>query len=126
MTPVEEHLLEAVADRDADALRTRLLQRSFVVIRIINDDDAEDDGISTLRAEVGDFEALVAFTNETKASAFVQEMDDLFEDNDEVEGMFVEGEALIELLADGLGLLLNPEDETAVVIDPALAKLVAG
>ncbi len=126
MTPVEEHLLEAVADRDADALRTRLLQRSFVVIRIINDDDAEDDGISTLRAEVGDFEALVAFTTETKASAFVQEMDDLFEDNDEVEGMFVEGEALIELLADGLGLLLNPEDESAVVIDPALAKLVAG
>lgn len=126
MTPVEEHLLEAVADRDADALRARLLERSFVVISIVNADVEEDDEISTLRAEVGDFEALVAFTTEAKASTFVQQMEDLFEDDDEVEGMFVDGEALIELLADGLGLLLNPEDEAAAVIDPALAKLVAG
>jgi hypothetical protein len=57
--------------------------------------------------------------------ASVQEMEDLFEEDDEVEGMFVDGEALMDLLADGLGLLLNPEDESAAVIDPELAKLIA-
>ena len=125
MTPVEEQLLEAVADRDASALRSMLAEGTFVVISIISGDETDEDEISTLRAEVGDFEALVAFTSETKASVFVQEMEDLFEENDEVEGMFVDGDALVDLLADGLGLLLNPEDESAAVIDPELAKQIA-
>jgi hypothetical protein len=125
MTPVEENLLEAVAQRDADGLRSMLAESTFVVISIISGDETDEDEISTLRAEVSDFEALVAFTSETKASVFVQEMEDLFEEDDEVEGMFVDGEALMDLLADGLGLLLNPEDESAAVIDPELAKLIA-
>ena len=125
MTPVEEHLLTAVAERDAAAIRSMFSDCTFVVISIVGSDDSEDDEVSTLRAEVSDFEALVAFTSETKASVFVQEMEELFEDDDEVEGMFVDGDALVELLTGGLGLLLNPEDESAVVIDPELAKLVA-
>ncbi len=125
MTPVEHHLLEAVTDRDAAAIRSTLLERTFVVISIINGEPEDDDAISTLRAEVGDFEALVAFTSEARASVFVQDMEDLFDEDDQVEGMFVEGDALIDLLGDGLGLLLNPEDETAAVIDPDLAKLIA-
>jgi hypothetical protein len=126
MTPVEHRLLEAVTDRDAQAIRTKLLERTFVVISIINDETDDDDEISTLRAEVGDFEALVAFTSEARASVFVQDMEELFDEDDEVEGMFIEGDALIDLLSGGLGLLLNPEDESAAVIDPELAKLVAG
>jgi hypothetical protein len=125
MTPVEAHLLEAVAERDADAIRATLLQGTFVVISIIGPDSDEQDEISTLRAEVDDFEALVTFTSEQRASLFVKEMDDLFDEDDEVEGVFVAGEALLDLLADGLGLLINPEDETVVVIDPELAKIVA-
>lgn len=125
MTPVEEHLLEAVDQRDAVAIRSMLKESSFVVISIVSGDQTDEDEISTLRAEVGDFEALVAFTSEDKASVFVQEMEDLFEEDDEVEGMFVDGDAMMDLLADGLGLLLNPEDESAAVIDPELAKLIA-
>ena len=126
MTPVEHRLLEAVTERDAKALRSKLLERTFVVISIISGEpNDDDDEISTLRAEVGDFEALVAFTSEARASVFVEDMDDLFDEDDEVEGMFVEGNALIDLLGDGLGLLINPEDESAAVIDPDLAKLIA-
>ena len=125
MTPVEHRLLEAVTERDAEAIRKKLLERTFVVISIISEDWEDDDEICTLRAEVADFEALVAFTSEARASVFVQEMEDLFEEDDEVEGMFVDGDKLIDLLGDGLGLLINPEDESAAVIDPELAKLVA-
>ncbi len=125
MTPVEEHLLEAVAGRDADELRSMLLKRSFVVINIASVDDDDEDEISTLRAEVGDFEALVVFTSEARASSFVEEMEELFDEDDQVEGLFVDGDALLDLLSDGLGLLLNPEDESAAVIDPELAKRVA-
>jgi len=127
MTPIEKHLLEAVSDRNADALRSMLLERTFVVINITSgEDNVKEDEVSTLRAEVEDFEALVAFTTEARASVFVEEMEDIFEEEDEVEGMFVDGDALLDSLADGLGLLLNPEDESAAVIDPDLVKLLAG
>lgn len=126
MNSVEHRLLEAVTDRDAQAIRTKLLEQTFVVISIINgESENDDDEISTLRAEVGDFEALVAFTSEARAGVFVQDMDELFDEDDEVEGMFVEGDALIDLLGQGMGLLLNPEDESAAVIDPELAKQIA-
>ena len=107
MTPVEHRLLEAVTERDAKAVRTNLVERTFVVIKISN------------------AEALVAFTSEARAGVFVEEMDDLFDEDDEVEGLFIEGDALIDQLGDGLGLLINPEDESAAVIDPELAKQIA-
>lgn len=125
MTPVEKHLLDAVADRNADAVRSMLLERTFVVISITSSaGDKEQEQVSTLRAEVEDFEALVAFTSETRANDFVEEMEELFEEEDEVEGVCVDGDALLDSLSDGLGLLVNPEDESTAVIDPDLAKLV--
>lgn len=124
MTSVEEHLASAICDRDADVVRSMLADRSLVVIGISCDSDEADEEPSTLRAEIDGFEALVAFTTQANASAFVKKMDDLFDEDDEVEGLWVDGEALFELLAEGLGLLLNPELDSAAIIDPELAKAI--
>jgi len=125
MTSVEENFVAAISDRDADAVRSMLVERSLVVIGITSPDDDDDMEPATLRAEIDDYEALVAFTSESHASDFVETMDDLFDEADEVEGLFVDGEALLELLAEGIGLLLNPEAENAAVIDPQLARQIA-
>ena len=39
----------------------------------------------------------------------------------ELNGVVVDGEALLEYLPEGFGLLLDPEVENASIIDPTLA-----
>lgn len=125
MSSRAKQFVDAIGDRDADAVRALLVERSLVVIGIHSPDDDDESEPGTLRAEVDGFEALVAFTSEAQASEFVEAMDDLFDEGDEVEGLLVEGDALLELLAEGIGLLLNPEAEHSAVIDPELAKRIA-
>jgi len=112
-------LFAAIPERDAEQLRSLIVASEFVLISIGEEDDGEEN-VAALTAEVGDFDVLVVFTSEQNASHFVGEMGELFEDEEDVEGVVVEGDALLGYLPDGFGLLINPEVEEANVIDPTL------
>ena len=114
-------LFDAITQRDAVLARSLILANEFVLISISDGEDDDEENVGALTAEIGDFDVLVAFTSEQNAGAFVGEMDDLFEDEEGVDGVVVEGDALLEYLPDGFGLLLNPETDNASVVDPALA-----
>jgi len=117
MSDADSKLIAAINERDASQVRSLILGREFVMINISGDDD---DNVGALTAELGDFEVLVVFTSEQNAGVFVHEMGELFENEEEVDGVFVEGNAVLESLPEGFGVLLNPETESAIVIDPTL------
>ncbi|MDG2223169.1 MAG: hypothetical protein P8L85_17440 [Rubripirellula sp.] len=119
-------LIDAIANRDAPQVRSLMLETDFFVISLSAEDEAEDgDQVAAMTAEIGEFEALVAFTTKESAVAFVSDQHDLFGDEESVDGVTVEGAMLLEGLPEGFGLLLDPESEIASIIDPSLADEVA-
>ena len=120
MSDADATLIAAINERDASQVRAQILAREFVLISISGDDD-EEESVGALTAELGDFDVLVVFTSEQNAGVFVREMGELFENEEEVDGVVVEGEAMLEYLPDDYGILLNPEIESACVIEPTLA-----
>ncbi len=115
--------------RNAEEIRKLILAGEFVLISVVDEtEDGEEvddeDSYGALTAEIDGFEALVVFTSEKIAGEFVNDQDDLFGDGEEVEGIVVEGDALLEYLPEGFGMLIDPEFEDACVIDPALATQV--
>ena len=118
--------LDAIADRDAAAIRREMSGTEFVLISMSDGTEEDDDeGSGALTAEIDGHDALVVFTSEELAGQFVKDQDDLFEDSEEVEGLVVEGDALLEYLPEGFGMLIDPEVEEAAMIDPDLAAAVA-
>lgn len=117
-----------VATRDAASLRQLILAGEYVLISVASEEDEaeEDDSYGALTAEIDGFEALVVFTSEEIAGTFVREQEDIFGEGEEVEGIVVEGDALLEYLPEGFGMLIDPELDDASVIDPALAVEVLG
>ncbi|TWU35955.1 SseB family protein [Novipirellula artificiosorum] len=111
----------AINDRDASTIRSLLLQLQFVLINIEDDED-DDESMGALTAEIEGEEVLVAFTSEENAGIFVEEMGDMFTDEDEVQGFVVDGETLLEYLPEDFGLLLNPETEQRNIIDTELVN----
>lgn len=115
-------LIDAIANRDASQVRSLMLETDFFVISLSSEDEPEDgDQVAAMTAEIGDFEALVAFTTKESAVAFVTDQPDLFGDEESVDGVTVEGAMLLESLPEKFGLLLDPESEIASVIDPSFA-----
>lgn len=122
MSDAHTQLIDAVAERDAEKVRSLILAGNFVLISVSDSEDEDDEeNVGALTAEVGDFDVLVAFSSEQNAGTFVGQMGDLFEDEEEVEGVVVEGDAMLEYLPEGFGVLLDPETESACVIEPTLA-----
>ena len=117
-------LLDAIADRDAAAIRKEMAGAEYVLISMSDGTEDEEDGSGALTAEIDGEDALVVFTTEALAGEFVKEQEDLFEDSEEVEGLVVEGEALLEYLPEGFGMLIDPEVEESAMIDSALAAEV--
>jgi hypothetical protein len=118
-------LFAAIDERDAAQVRSLILANEFVLISVSEGEDDDEENVGALTAEIGEFDVLVAFTSEQNAGVFVGEMGELFEDEEGVDGVVVDGEALLEYLPDGFGLLLNPEVEDASIVDPTLAAEVA-
>ena len=112
-------LMAAIEERDAATIRSLVLQSEFVLININHNEEDEDD-VSTLTAEVDDFDVIVAFTSEKLAGEFVKSMDEIFDDAESVDGIVVEGETMLSYLPEEFGLLINPEDELSAVVDPKL------
>jgi hypothetical protein len=124
----EDALMTTIVDRDAAAIRRQIIQREFILINVSDGEDDDDDGeeMGALTAEIDDFDVLVVFTSEEHAGRFVEGMGELFEEEDEVTGFVVDGNALLEYLPESYGLLINAESDGAQVIDPLLLGEVLG
>jgi hypothetical protein len=111
---------DAVSERDTSQLRSLLIGGEFVLLSTTRNEQDDDGNIGAITAEIGDIDVLVVFTSEQSAGHFVHESGDLFEEDEEVDGIVVEGDALLDYLPDGFGILLDPESDGALVIEPAI------
>lgn len=109
---------DAVSERDFNQLRALLLGGEFVLLSTSRSEQNEDDNLGAVTAEIGDIEVLVVFTSEQTAGHFVQESGDLFEEDEDVDGIVVDGDALLDYLPEGYGILLDPESDEVLVIEP--------
>ena len=119
MSDSTNSLHEAVLDRDAKKANSLIQAGEFVLLSTSG--DGEDDGDNgAMIAEIEGVEMLVVFSEEKSAGDFVRDNGDLFEGDDEVDGMVVDGGALLDYMPDEFGILLDPQEDEALVIDPAL------
>ncbi|KAA5539285.1 hypothetical protein FYK55_24535 [Roseiconus nitratireducens] len=120
---LESKLADALEQRDAVLVRQLMAEAEFVLLSLPDEDDDED-AANVLSADIDDMEVLVAFTNEKAAEAFVQSMDEMYDEDDEIEGYVLQGDALLDYMPPDHGLLLNPESDDALIIDLDLITLV--
>src|SRR6056297_2474756 len=118
-------LVTAIDDQNAGKIRKILLGGEFILISVHDPEDPDDEeGVGALTADLDGEEVLVVFSSEEQAGAFVGEMTDMFDENEEVQGFMVEGDALLEYLPEDFGMLLNPETDDVQLITPSLATEV--
>lgn len=115
---------EAVSAGDLPKLRETLLTGEFVLLSTSKSEDNEEENVGALTAEIDEFEVLVAFTSEANAESFVREMGELFSEDESVDGVVVEGQAMLDYLPDGYGLLIDPELESTSVLDPKMTAAI--
>lgn len=120
--PVHDPALsEAVAEGDASKLRDVIRANRFFLINIQHEGEGEEE-MGALTADVDDKPVLVVFSSEGHAEQFVNEVSDMFEESDEVQGFVVDGEALLDYLPEDYGLLFDAESEDAQYVDATFSK----
>jgi len=120
---LESKLSEAVDQRDAVLVRQLIDGAEFVLLTLPDEEDDEE-GANVFSTDLDGMELLVAFTNEQTAGDFVNSMEDLFEEGEEIEGYVLDGDALLQYMPPEYGLLLNPESDESLVIDLDLIDLI--
>ncbi|MEI7458840.1 MAG: hypothetical protein WCK15_05490 [Pirellula sp.] len=112
-----DSLVEAIEAEDKDAIMTWIRGEQFTLVSLSNDEDS----LSAMILETEEFPALVAFMSSEHAEEFVDSIADQIE-GEEVDLFEVSGEDLLTPLAKEFGLLINPESDDAVMIEPALLQ----
>ena len=82
---------DAILERDAKRISELILAAEFVLLNTVVGEDEDDSNVGAMTAEIEDMEVLVVFSEENSAGEFVRENGDLFEEDEEVEGVVVEG-----------------------------------
>jgi hypothetical protein len=113
-----DSLVEAIEAEDKDAIMTWIRGEQFTLVSLSNDEDS----LSAMILETEEFPALVAFMSSEHAEEFVDSIADQIE-GEEVDLFEVSGEDLLTPLAKEFGLLINPESDDAVMIEPALLQM---
>ena len=113
-----DSLVEAIEAEDKEAIMTWIRGEQFTLVSLSNDEDS----LSAMILETEEFPALVAFMSSEHAEEFVDSIADQIE-GEEVDLFEVSGEDLLTPLAKEFGLLINPESDDAVMIEPALLQL---
>lgn len=124
MSNHNQELQAAITEGDGAKIHSILVASNFILLSasMVGEDHAED--VGALTAEMGNMQVLVAFTDELTAKAFVDKMADFFEEDELVEGIAVEGAAMLDCIPEGHGILLDAELETNILIPPDLASKV--
>jgi hypothetical protein len=113
-----DSLVEAIEAEDKEAIMTWIRGEQFTLVSLSNDEDS----LSAMILETEEFPALVAFMSSDHAEEFVDSIADQIE-GEEVDLFEVSGEDLLTPLAKEFGLLINPESDDAVMIEPALLQM---
>ena len=113
-----DSLVEAIEAEDKEAIMTWIRGEQFTLVSLSNDEDS----LSAMILETEEFPALVAFMSSEHAEEFVDSIADQIE-GEEVNLFEVSGEDLLTPLAKEFGLLINPESDDAVMIEPALLQM---
>jgi hypothetical protein len=113
-----DSLVEAIEAEDKEAIMTWIRGEQFTLVSLSNDEDS----LSAMILETEEFPALVAFMSSEHAEEFVDSIADQIE-GEEVDLFEVSGEDLLTPLAKEFGLLINPESDDAVMIEPALLQM---
>jgi hypothetical protein len=110
-----DELVDAIEAEDKEAIMEWIRSKTFTLISL----SEEEDSLSAMILETEDFPALVAFMNQEHAEEFVDSIADQIE-GDEVDLFEVSGEDLLGPMSAEFGLLINPESDDAVMIEPEL------
>ena len=111
-------LVAAIEAEDKSAILDWIRGEHFTLVSLSNDEES----LAAMILETEEFPALVAFLSSEHAEQFVDSISDQIED-EEVDLFEVAGEDLLVPLSSEFGLLINPESDDAVMIEPALLQL---
>lgn len=111
-------LVAAIEAGDKTAILDWIRAEQFTLVSLSNDEES----LSAMILETEDFPALVAFLSSDHAEQFVDSISDQIE-GEEVDLFEVTGEDLLAPLSSEFGLLINPESDDAVMIEPKLLQL---
>ena len=110
-------LVAAIEAEDKSAILDWIRGEHFTLVSLSNDEES----LSAMILETEEFPALVAFLNSEHAEQFVDSISDQIE-GEEVDLFEVAGEDLLVPLSSEFGLLINPESDDAVMIEPTLLQ----
>ena len=113
-------LVSAIEAEDKTAILDWIRGEQFTLVSLSNDEES----LSAMILETDEFPALVAFLSSEHAEQFVDSISDQIE-GEEVDLFEVAGEDLLEPLSSEFGLLINPESDDAVMIEPQLLQVDA-
>lgn len=99
---------EAMDRQDPGSVTRQLIEHQFLLIHLADGSDTEEI-LGALTAEFEGDDYLVAFSSQTEASRFVEQRSDLFDEDSEVGGFWVDGQTMLDYLDDELGVLINPD-----------------
>ncbi|WP_404310149.1 SseB family protein [Neorhodopirellula lusitana] len=102
---------DALKRGDVAAISRQLIDHQFLLIHLADEADSSEETeiLGALTAQFEDRDYLVAFSSQERASEFVEKRSDLFADESEVGGFWVDGRTMLDYLDDELGLLMNPD-----------------
>ncbi len=115
-----DDLVDAIEAEDKTAILDWIRGEQFTLVSLSNDEES----LSAMILETEEFPALVAFLSSEHAEQFVDSISDQIE-GEEVDLFEVAGEDLLAPLSSEFGLLINPESDDAVMIEPKLLQLDA-
>ena len=113
-------LVFAIEAEDKTAILDWIRGEQFTLVSLSNDEES----LSAMILETDEFPALVAFLSSEHAEQFVDSISDQIE-GEEVDLFEVAGEDLLAPLSSEFGLLINPESDDAVMIEPKLLQVDA-
>ena len=122
----ESQLADAIDQRDPLVIRQLIEQGEFVLLtaKAAAEADSEDDIDNIFCVNVDDMDLMVTFTNDEAVKDFVMEMQDMYEDSEDIEGYVLEGPSLLAYTPPEMGILINPESDRNMAIDAELFALV--
>ena len=111
-------LIAAMEKEDRAAIDQWIRSETFTLVALAAE-EGDEDALAALVVETEEFPAVVAFLDTESASQFVDSIADQIE-GDSVDLFEVDGDALLRPMSEEFGLIINPESEESIMIDPDL------
>jgi hypothetical protein len=118
MPDQNSNLHDVISQGNVPEIHSKILASDFILISTSKEGETDDDNIGALTAELEEVEVLVAFTTEANAKIFVDAMAEFFTEDESVDGIVVDGAAMLDYMPEGYGLLLDAELEINTLMAP--------